>query len=195
MLDESWHQYISNQFLNSVSHGFSHLNLKVIPFQQNMNIEIQILARKKLISRFHVSFVKKLHYLFHDFSILHTILINTHVGKELHKDNLYFLAEAHQLGLKSIDPTICNLSTFPCQQRDLQPRTLCGLMKPICPVLKFSCRLCKFYLSSKSCRKTCKTYKKYCSSECSSSSSSSSDQSVTDLHRPTEPGKKYFSEN
>ena len=136
--------------------------------------------------------MKNLHYLFYDFSILHTVLINTNVGKGLHIDNINFLAEAHQLGLKSIDPTICNLSTFPCQQRDLQPRTLCGLMKPICPVLKFSCRLCKVYLSSKSCRKTCKTYKKYCSSECSSVSSSPSEPSKPPppLNRPTEPGKK-----
>ena len=84
---------------------------------------------------------------------------------------LNYLVKANQLGLSSTDATICNFSTFQCKQRDLQPRTLCGIVKPICPVLKFSCQFCKFYLSSKSCRKTCQIFGKYCgSSECSSSS-------------------------
>ena len=91
---------------------------------------------------------------------------------------LNYLVKANQLGLSSTDATICNFSSFQCKQRDLQPRTLCGVVKPICPVLKFSCRLCNFYLSSKSCRKTCQTFEKYCgSSECSSSS----------ISIPTEP--------
>ena len=44
----------------------------------------------------------------------------------------------------------------------------------------FSCSLCKFYLSSKSCKKTCQTSEKYCGiSGCSSSSIS--------ISTPTEP--------
>ena len=93
---------------------------------------------------------------------------------------LNYLVQANQLGLSSTDVTICNLSTFQCKQSDLQPRTQCGLVKPLCPVLKFSCRLCKFYLSKKSCKKTCQTSEKYCGiSGCSSSSIS--------ISTPTEP--------
>ena len=55
--------------------------------------------------------------------------------------------------------------------QELQPRTHCELVKPLCPVLKFKCRLCRFYWSTKSCRKTCETSEKYCgSSGCSVSS-------------------------
>ena len=85
-------------------------------------------------------------------------------GNKLHLDKLNSLVEANQLGLSSRNHTICNLSTFPCQQSDLQSRTLCGLIKPMCPVLKISCQLCQFYLSAKSCTKTCQTSRKYCSS-------------------------------
>ena len=103
--------------------------------------------------------------LFYFFSVLHTILIRTNSGgNKLHLDTINSLVEANQLGLSSKDPTICNLSTFPCQQSGLQPRTLCGLIKPMCPILKLSCRVCQFYLSTKSCRKTCQTSGKYCSS-------------------------------
>ena len=90
---------------------------------------------------------------------------------------LNYLVKANQLGLSSTDATICNFSSFQCKQRDLQPRTLCGVVKPICPVLKFSCRLCNFYLSSKSCRKTCQTFEKYCGSSGCNSSSIISDNS------------------
>ena len=78
---------------------------------------------------------------------------------------------ASQLSISSNNPTICNPSTFQCQQRDLQSRTQCGIVKPLCPVLKFSCSLCNFYLSTKTCKRICQKYKKYCgsSSGCSSS--------------------------
>ena len=102
--------------------------------------------------------------LFYVFSVLHRILKTNGGGNKLHLNALNFLIEANQLGLLSNDPTICNLSTFPCQRSNLQPQTLCGIIKPMCPVLKLSCRVCKFYLSTKSCRKTCQTSKKYCSS-------------------------------
>ena len=130
------------------------------------------------------------YFLYNNFSVLQTILIKINYGKKIHIDNIIFIVEAHQLGLKYGDPTICNLSTFPCQQSDFQQRTLCGLVKPLCPVLKFTCRLCKFYLPKHSCRKTCQTYEKYCSSSgCSSSSSTPSEPPLTEIQRPTEPGK------
>ena len=111
-----------------------------------------------------------------------TIFMKTNSGNFLN-----YLVEANQLGLSSRNPTICSLSNFPCQKSDLQHRTLCGIVKPICPVLKFSCRLCKFYLSTKSCRKTCQTSEKFCgSSGCSNSSTIISMPSV-----PTD-GKKIF---
>ena len=110
----------------------------------------------------------------HVFSVLHAILAKINGGNTLHPDTLNYLAEANQLGLSSSDLTVCSLSTFPCQKTNLQPRTLCGLVKPMCPVLIFSCRLCKFYLSTKSCRKTCRTSEKFCgSSGCSNSSTPS----------------------
>ena len=110
-------------------------------------------------------FVFKQFALFYVFSVLHTILIKTNGdGNKLHLDALNSLVEANLLGLSSSDRTICNLSTFPCRQSDLKSRTQCGLVKPLCPVLEFSCRLCQFYLSTKSCRKTCQTSRKYCSS-------------------------------
>ena len=94
---------------------------------------------------------------------------------EVHHDNqfqhtLYQILAAYQLGHSSDDPTICNYSTFQCQQSHIQSRTICGLVKPLCPILRFSCSLCRFYLSTKSCKKTCQKYDKYCgSSECNSS--------------------------
>ena len=90
------------------------------------------------------------------------MLVKTNEGNStLHPDTLNYLAHANQLGLSA---TSSNLSvcSFPCQKSYLQPRTLCGLIKPMCPVLKFTCRLCKFYLPITSCTKACKTSKKFC---------------------------------
>ena len=39
-----------------------------------------------------------------------------------------------------------------------------GIINPICPILKYSCKFCQLYLPIKYCRKTCQTYKKYCES-------------------------------
>ena len=90
------------------------------------------------------------------------MLVKTNEGNStLHPDTLNYLAHANQLGLSatSSNLTVCS---FPCQKSSLQPRTLCGLIKPMCPVLKFTCRLCKFYLPITSCTKACKTSKKFC---------------------------------
>ena len=115
------------------------------------------------------TFFKKLVLLYFFSSVLHSILIETSQSKNL--EILNHLTAAYQLGLSSSDPTICNHSTFPCQESNLQSRTQCGLIKPLCPVLKFACSLCRFYLSTKTCRKTCQISGKYCgSSGCGSSS-------------------------
>ena len=112
------------------------------------------------------------------------MLVKTNGGNTLHPDTLNYLAHANQLGLSSSSNlTVCS---FPCQRSNLQPRTLCSLIKPICPVLKFTCRLCKFYFSTKSCRKTCQTSEKFCGS-------SGCDNSSTVIVTPSEPvtdGKK-----
>ena len=73
------------------------------------------------------------------------------------------------------------------KQNDMQSRTQCGLIKPLCPVLKFSCSLCQFYLSTKTCRKTCQISGKYCEgNDCSSSSSAIS---ISPLKICEEPGE------
>ena len=64
-------------------------------------------------------------------------------------------------------------------QSDLQSSTICGLITPVCPVLKFACSRCQYFLSTKTCKKTCQTSGKYCGSDgCSSSS--------TEVSVPTE---------
>ena len=121
-------------------------------------------------------------------SILETILIEVNHGNKLHLHTLHQIVAANQLGISgSNDPTICNLSTFPCQQSDLQSRNLCGLVKPLCPVLKFSCSLCQFYLSTKTCKKTCQKYEKYCGSSGCSDSSTMPSEPATEI---TGVGKK-----
>ena len=132
-------------------------------------------------------------FIFHS-SVLYSILLELDRSRTLHLETLHYLVDANQLGLLSNDPIICNFLSFPCHQRDLQSRTVCGLVKPLCPVLKFTCQLCRYYLSTKSCRKTCQTAGKYCgSSGCNSSS--------IEIATPSEPitteitnndGKKYY---
>ena len=101
--------------------------------------------------------------LFCFFSILHTILIQTDGGgNKLNLNTLNSIVEANQFGMASRDSRICN--HYNCQHSDLQPRSLCSFIKPMCPILRFSCRLCKFYLPGKTCTKTCQTSRKYCGS-------------------------------
>ena len=158
-------------------------NWKLMLFEMEWAIYIDIASKLAIIKKITTYFVDctnvvySILYLFF-FSILHSILIRTNGGNTLH--TLKYLVEANQLGLKSSNPKICSLSNVSCLKSDLQQRTLCGIIKPICPVLKFSCRLCKFYLSTK-CRKTCQTYENFCgNSGCSNSSTIS-------LSRPNEP--------
>ena len=80
---------------------------------------------------------------------------------------------------------------------NLQPKTICGIIKPICPALTVSCRLCKqstYFSSTKSCQKTCQTSKQYCSttSPCGSSSSTPTEPPLTEISEDGNEGNKIF---
>ena len=54
---------------------------------------------------------------------------------------------------------------------NLQSRTVCGIMKPLCPAIKFACNLCRYYLATEVCKKTCQASGNYClKSKCEISS-------------------------
>ena len=72
------------------------------------------------------------------------------------------------------------LPAFPAD-KEFQPKTHCGLVKPFCHALKFKCRLCHFYLPTKYCKKTCQKYDQYCgSNECSISTPSEPSADISD---------------